>query len=151
MLLGMTWKGQLYIDGPLPFGLRSAPKLFTAVADTLRWVMGQHRVRIGLHYHDHYLICGPPNSSACRVALDTSLDLRKKLGFLTASQKVDGPATCISYLGILIDTEAGVLRFPPDKLQHLQATISSWESRKSCRKREMLSLIVQLSHACRVI
>jgi len=35
MLLGMVWRDQLYVDGALPFGLRSAPKLFTALADGL--------------------------------------------------------------------------------------------------------------------
>ena len=34
-LLGMQWGGQLFIDTVLPFGLRSAPKLFTAVADAV--------------------------------------------------------------------------------------------------------------------
>lgn len=33
MLLGIKRKGELCVDGALPFGLRSAPKLFTAIAD----------------------------------------------------------------------------------------------------------------------
>ena len=37
-LLGMSWNQALYIDTVLPFGLRSAPKLFSAVADTLEWI-----------------------------------------------------------------------------------------------------------------
>ncbi len=32
-LLGMEWEGQLFVDRVLPFGLRSAPKIFLAVAD----------------------------------------------------------------------------------------------------------------------
>ena len=40
LLLGMRWEGATYVDGALPFGLRSAPKLFTAVADTLLSIMG---------------------------------------------------------------------------------------------------------------
>ena len=36
-LLGIQWKGGTYVDGMLPFGLRSAPKIFTAVADALEW------------------------------------------------------------------------------------------------------------------
>ena len=32
-LLGMQWGGQQFVDNVLPFGLRSAPKLFMAVAD----------------------------------------------------------------------------------------------------------------------
>ena len=38
-LLGMAWRGRLYIDTALPFGLRSAPKIFSAVADVLEWVL----------------------------------------------------------------------------------------------------------------
>ena len=32
-LLGMVWGNSLFIDTTLPFGLRLAPKIFTAVAD----------------------------------------------------------------------------------------------------------------------
>ena len=32
LLLGMVWRDKLYVDGALPFGLRSAPKPFTALA-----------------------------------------------------------------------------------------------------------------------
>ena len=34
-LLGITWKGSTYIDKASPFGLRSAPIIFSAVADGL--------------------------------------------------------------------------------------------------------------------
>ena len=34
-LLGMQWKGDVYIDQMLPFGLRSAPTIFSALADAL--------------------------------------------------------------------------------------------------------------------
>jgi len=32
-LLGFQWQSQIYIDKALPFGLRSAPLIFSAVAD----------------------------------------------------------------------------------------------------------------------
>ena len=37
-LLGFQWQGARYVDGMLPFGLRSAPKIFTALADALEWI-----------------------------------------------------------------------------------------------------------------
>ena len=37
-LLGMQWEGQVYVDAALPFGLRSAPKIFNALADGLEWI-----------------------------------------------------------------------------------------------------------------
>ena len=40
-LLGINWQGQVYIDATLAFGLRSAPLIFTALADGLQWVLKQ--------------------------------------------------------------------------------------------------------------
>ena len=39
LLLGMCWQGRVFIDTALPFGLHSAPKIFSAVADALLWSM----------------------------------------------------------------------------------------------------------------
>ena len=38
-LLGMQWRGNFFIDLALPFGLRSAPYIFSAVADLLEWIV----------------------------------------------------------------------------------------------------------------
>ena len=46
-LLGMEWEGATYIDTTLPFGLRSAPLIFSAVADALAWMMQQRGVSCG--------------------------------------------------------------------------------------------------------
>ena len=34
-LLGMCWEGKIYIDTVLPFGLRSVPAIYNAVAEAL--------------------------------------------------------------------------------------------------------------------
>jgi hypothetical protein len=151
MLLGILWRGMLYVVGALPFGLRSAPKLFTAVADGLLWVMGRHGVSNALHYLDDFLIMGPPHSKECEGALRTSLVLCETLGLPIASHKVEGPATSLAFLGILIDSEAGVLRLPADKLARLQDIIRQWQGKRASTKRDLLSLIGHLSHACRVV
>ena len=38
-LLGIQWRGRTYIDRALPFGLRSALKIFNAVADCIAWAL----------------------------------------------------------------------------------------------------------------
>ena len=48
-LLGMQWEGDLYTGLVLPFGLRSAPKTFTAVADMAEWIMITQGVLWCLH------------------------------------------------------------------------------------------------------
>ena len=150
-LLGMKWRGDVFVDGALPFGLRSAPKIFTAVADALLWVMGRREVTHAMHYLDDFLVLGPPKSANCGHALQASLGLCKVLGFPIAEHKVEGPSSRLSFLGILLDTERGTLLLPPEKLDRLKLLIASWRCRKGCRKRELLSLIGQLQHACRVV
>ena len=39
ILLGVQWDGEVFCHTRLPFGLRSAPKIFTAVADGPEWVV----------------------------------------------------------------------------------------------------------------
>ena len=57
-LLGVRWDGTVYIDRVLPFGLRSAPKLFSAVADALQWILHKKGIEKGLHYLDFILVVG---------------------------------------------------------------------------------------------
>ena len=58
----MSWEGRVYIDSVLPFGLRSAPLLFSAVADALQWIMKRKGVRLLFHYIDDFITIGAPKS-----------------------------------------------------------------------------------------
>lgn len=55
-LLGMCWEGQVFIDQALPFGLRSAPKLFTAVADAVGRALLDAGLPMQLHYLDDFFV-----------------------------------------------------------------------------------------------
>ena len=46
LFLGMLWKGVLHIDAVLPFGLRSAPKIFNTIADAAQYTTKQKRLSI---------------------------------------------------------------------------------------------------------
>ena len=63
-LLGITSRGKYYVDTILPFGLRSAPKIFNALADALEWCFRQQGVTDVDHYLDDIITIGPPHSAA---------------------------------------------------------------------------------------
>ena len=73
------------------------------------------------------------------------------LGIPVAEHKRDGPTTCITFLGIEIDTVSFELRLPADKLQRLQTLLRDWGDKKICTQRELESLIGLLNHACKVV
>ncbi len=72
-LLGMMWKGSVFVDAMLTFGLQSAPKIFTAIADGAEWVARTRGVNNILHYLDDFFLTGAPSSDECRVAKRTLL------------------------------------------------------------------------------
>ena len=54
ILLAMRWNDKLYIDTVLPFGLRSAPMIFSAVADAVKWIAVESGVSSLMHYLDDF-------------------------------------------------------------------------------------------------
>ena len=130
-LLGISWNDNIYIDRALPFGLRSAPKLFSAFADSIAWVLYKRGVEHQLHYLDDFLFFGRPGSGEAQRALSIVLDTFDELGVPVATHKTEGPSTCLSFLGILIDTHRMELRLPHDKLCRLHGLVASWVGRKS--------------------
>ena len=45
-----------YVDPMLPFGIRSAPRIFNAVADALQWHLIKSGVQVLLHYLDDFIM-----------------------------------------------------------------------------------------------
>ena len=97
--LTMEWKQSIYIDTCLPFGLRSAPKLFNILADLLYWVTTQQGVTFLMHYFDDFLMFGPSDSPVCH--LNTFTQVCDELGIPLATEKLEGPSTSLTFLGII--------------------------------------------------
>ena len=56
-------------------------------------------------------------------------------GTLLAGDKTVGLSIRMVFLGIEIDTKAGMLRLPSDKLAKLQCMLQEWAGKKLARKR----------------
>ena len=147
----VEWQGSYYVDPMLPFGLRSAPKIFNAVADALEWCLRDRGIRHVYHYLDDFIVIGPPRSPVCADALDVLNRTCGELGVPIAEHKRDGPTTCLTYLGIEVDTMASQLRLPQEKLQRMQSLLVEWGNRKVCERRQLESLVGTLNHACKVV
>ena len=150
-LLAVQWEGQTYIDKVLPFGLRSAPLIFTAIADALQWIMTERGVRPVFHYLDDFITLGPPNSSQCQGNLEGIIQACRDTGTPLEEDKGQGPANVITFLGIELDTRKMEIRLPAEKLERLRKLLAEWEGRKAGKKRELLSLIGYLQHASKAV
>ena len=116
--MGMMCEGALYVDTCLPFGLRSAPKFFTAIADAVEWIVRQEEASGITHNLDDFLVVGASNSLERAATLTTLLRVFDQLGLPVAHEKLEGPLSCLVFE---LDSEAMVIRLPQLKLG---ATIS---------------------------
>ena len=148
ILPGLNWNGSVFVDKTLPFGLRSAPFLFSAVADTLQWMMLQRGASIVEHYIDDFITIGKPNSKECAVNADIMHSICSDTGTPAEVHKLEG---LLTFLGIEINMTSMQLRLSEDKLSSLKHLLHLWQVKKACKKQELQSLIGSLSHACKVV
>ena len=148
----MHWRGKYYVDTCLPFGLCLAPFLFNEYATAIKWIMiHNYQLHHLIHYLDNFLLAAPPDSGCCQRDLDTFLQAASKLGMQVAMEKVEGPLTAMSFLGLILDSVKQEIQLPPDKLAKLTHKLNRWSTRCKDTKCELLSLIGKQSFAARVV
>ena len=150
-LLGMEWQNQLDVDGALPFGLRSAPKIFNTVADSLEWILRHRRVKNVYHYLDDFIVLGHPNSTECSQGLAILKHTCEELSLPLAVEKCEGLSTRLTFLGVIIDTVRMELQLPLDKIERLSLLLNQMTNWNSATKNELQSLAGCLQHAATVV
>ena len=153
-LLGMRWEDLYFVDLTLPFGCRSAPSIFTAVADVLTGICSNHLAHSVLsHYLDDFIqiVKADLGHGLALRESNRATDILDALGVPIAPKKTIRVAHVIPHLGVVLDTLRMEARLSQDKLDSLQEEIESWVSRRSGTKRELLSLIGKLMYATQVV
>ena len=148
--LGVQWEGVMYTDSALPFGLRSAPKIFSAVADALQWILVQKGITNLLHYLDDFIFVSKSLGEA-KSKMRTLVATFASLGVPLEPSKLEGPASCLTFLGIELDTVTLQLKLPNDKLLRLKEALATAESKKCMSKQNLRSLTGLLQHAVKVV
>lgn len=150
-LLGFMWKGKYYYERVLPFGLKSSCRLWDQYADAIRRMLKRlFDIDVVIHYIDDFLFVCKELSKA-QSALKNAVALCKDLGIPWADNKTEGPVTCLTFLGIELDTIAMEARLPEAKLKELQALAKVWAEKAACTGAELQSLVGTLAFACKVV
>ena len=91
---------RVFLDTALPFGLRSAPKLFNALADAIEWCAKNQGASQLWHYLDDFITIGRACTEECEFNKKVLHHVCTKLGVPLATDKCKGPTTCLTFLGI---------------------------------------------------
>lgn len=134
------------MDRALSFGLRSAPKTFNTVADTIAWALSCQGISQHLHYFDDFLFLTTPHSQQGHYFLSVARQTLSQLGIPVAINKTERPCTALTFLGIFINCHNFEL-----KLSQVQDMVCAWIHKRSCTTKELESLVGHLSHAATFI
>ncbi|CAG2257766.1 unnamed protein product [Mytilus edulis] len=83
--------------------------------------------------------------------MNTMLYVFNSLKIPLSAHKTVGPSTSLEYLGIILDSVHMIAKLPDEKLVRIKDILNSYLNRRSCTKREILSLLGHLNYACKVI
>ena len=150
-LLGMMWEGLLFVDSVLPFSLWSASKIFSAIADTVEWIVRQQGVEFVIHYLDDFLVVTVANKLIGSHLMRLFLKAFEQLGLPVAWDKLEGLSTCLTFLGFELDLVRKEIRLPQQKLEDIRKEVRGWIGRKSCKQKKLEFLVGRPCHSSRVI
>jgi hypothetical protein len=138
--LGFHWRGQFYHFVQLPFGLAPACWAFTKLT---RELLGKWRSE-GMRcsgYIDDSIHAARSLAAALANRVAVMHDFQQ-CGFLVNAKKSDPePAHSKEYLGALVDTQAGILTVPTEKLSNLRSMIESALKPRRCKVRHIASIV----------
>ena len=99
-----------------------------------------------LHYLDDFIFVSK-SGEVTAAYKQTLLNTFAHLGVPLEPSKLEGPATCLTFLGIKVDSRTLQLRLPSDKLHRLKDQLAAAVS----KRHKLQSLIGLLQHATKVV
>ena len=151
-LLGIHWNAKFYFEKVLPFGLRSSPYIFDRVACSIEWIVQTHfKIPHLLHYLDDFLCISPPSLSLAEKQRAVILDAFHYLQVPLALEKLEGPTTQLTFLGITLDTVHMEARLPEDKLSEIKVLLDQFSVARFTSAAKFDSFLGKLSFAASVI
>ena len=151
-LLCYYWEGKYYVDLVLPFGLRSSGSIFNQFAKLVRWII-QHHYHIYniINYSDDFFAALSKNMYTAQFQLATIISAFRELAIPLAEDKIEGPLTRITYLGIMIDSVNMSIEITAERYHDTVHILHSWNSKRTCTQRQLKSLIGKLGFISKVV
>ena len=100
---------------------------------------------------DDFLILGPAGNNTCKNHLQKFLALCDELGVPIKFDKTVGPCTCLTFMGLEIDSVRMEARLPQDKLDKVRLLLRTYQKCRKVRLQALQSIIGLLSFCCAVV
>lgn len=151
-LLGFMFDDMYYIDKCLPMGCSVSCKVFEEFATFLNWlaIIKSHVDTLIDYYLDDFIFAGH-NASVCKDTMSTFHSICHDIGVPLAEDKTVGPTTCLTFLGLEIDTIEMLVRVPHPKCVELQNLLKQLSPLKKVTLKQLQSVLGKLNFFTRAI
>ena len=123
--LGFHWNNKYYVFTVLPFGLSTAPWVFSETARELCSYLRAHGVAL-INYIDDFCFFLGPNALAASQCIAWVIHVCKCAGFcINAEKSVTIPCFRLECLGFMIDTQAGMFEITDKRWQQWCAAMTA--------------------------
>ena len=121
----------MFVDGTLPFGQRSAPLLFTALGDAIKWIAKSRGAGWLRHYIDDFVTVGAAGTGKCAHTMLKFKETCSMLGMLLDEKKEEGLTEVQTFLGMELNSRRGEFRLPEACLKDLKRKLQEWRGMNS--------------------
>lgn len=147
IFLRFFFEGVLYQFCVLPFGLSSAPYVFTKILKPLFAGLREEGL-VSVVYLDDILLLGD-SLQDCKMNVGQTVKLLEFLGFLINYKKSQlSPRKELTYLGFVYNSSDMSVALPEKKVIKLRNQISDWSKVVRCSIRSFAQFIGSLVSAC---
>lgn len=93
----------------------------------------------------------PAHTTECYENVSRARALFNRLGLPLHPDKCAGPTTCLTFLGIELDSATPTARLPTKKFEDTFTMLQQWATKRTCTRKEPESLVGSLHYACKVV
>ncbi|KAM9955160.1 hypothetical protein ACTFIW_008824 [Dictyostelium discoideum] len=138
-LFRFVWKGYHYRWKTMPFGLSTAPRIFTMLLRPVLRMWRDINVSVIAYLDDLLIVCS--TKEECLSNLKKTIDLLVKLGIkLNLEKSVLEPTQSIRFLGLQIDSVSMKLLVPKEKKKNVIKEIRNFLKLDCCSPRKFAGL-----------
>ena len=147
-LFGLQWKNATYVDVSIAFGLKIGAAACQMCTDVLAHALRTQGAWV-MNYLDDYV--GVSTTDKANSEFLSLVNLLKQVGLPINETKVEPPSTRITCLGVLIDTQAGIIAIPDEKMVQIRKLCKEWSTKEYTNKKQIQSLIGKLIYLHRCV
>lgn len=148
-LLGIRYRGNIYIDSAMPFGARVSSLNMQKVAQFIVRALGTISIQAFMFLDDLAVLLDPDHDP--HIKFSEIMNFIRSLGLPIAYNKLQPPAARVKYLGIVIDLPAREISIPLPKIDEFLHIVRHMLAQSSVSTKVIQSFVGRVNYLAKAV